>query len=176
MPRFILVSVLIVGLSFAQTYRCDWAVNDIGGGGATSLGYKAAVSVGQTAAGRITGSNWQAFLGFWQIELPVGISEAARWPDITTLETRLYPPAPNPFAGHATIRYSVAVETEVRILVYDAAGRVVTLLASSSHLPGCYELRWAGNDRQGRPLANGIYFCKFIAGQETMTSKLLIAR
>ena len=46
-----------LSLSYGQTYKCDWCVNGIGGGDMAGS-YKCGATVGQTAAGQITGANY----------------------------------------------------------------------------------------------------------------------
>ena len=61
-----------------QNYKCNWSVVGIGGGEMTG-NYKCGSTVGQTAAGRITGANYWALIGFWQTEGQTGVREAAKW-------------------------------------------------------------------------------------------------
>ena len=56
------------------------------------------------------------------------------------------------------------------------AGRVVRTLANGQQQPGSYSVAWNGRDQVGRSLANGIYFCKFSAGDCRATEKLVLKR
>jgi hypothetical protein len=167
--------VLCGSYSSAQNYRCDWSVNGIGGGDMTGA-YRCGSTVGQTAAGLITGSNYWALIGFWLPEGQVGVREAAQWPSGPVVETRLYAPQPNPFRTHLAIRYSLATEGRVTLRVHDLTGRVVRTLADGVMRLGRYSVNWSGTDDRGRELARGVYFCRFAAGDYRATEKLVLQR
>jgi len=58
--------VAAVPLASSPSYTLRWAVLDANGGGATdSAGYRAEVTVGQTAIGSTAGPAGSAQLGFW---------------------------------------------------------------------------------------------------------------
>jgi hypothetical protein len=162
-------------ICFAQNYKCDWSVNGIGGGEMTGA-YKCGSTVGQTATGFISGSNYWALIGFWQTEGQVGVREQAYSPNQGPLKTRLYTPQPNPFRAHLAIRYSLAAEGRVTLRVHDLTGRVVRTLADGVMRPGRYSLNWRGTDDRGRELARGVYFCRFTAGDYRATEKLVLQR
>jgi hypothetical protein len=172
-----LLALGVIGGSFlfAQTYRCDWNVNGIGGGDMTGA-YRCGSTVGQTAVGPITGPNYWALIGFWQPEGQTGVREQAYSPNQGPLKTRLYTPQPNPFRTHLAIRYSLAAEGRVTLRVHDLTGRVVRTLADNVMRPGRYSLNWSGTDDRGRELARGVYFCRFLAGDYRATEKLVLQR
>jgi hypothetical protein len=171
-----LIVCAAVSAIHAQNYRCDWNVVGIGGGEMSSTAYRCGSTAGQTAIGQMTGTNYQAFIGFWQIDVPVGIREEAQWPSGQVLATRLYAPMPNPCRGWAAIRYSLNAERRTTLRIHDLAGRVVRTLVNSQQKPGRYSLRWDGRDNAGRLLAAGVYFCKFRAGDYQATEKLSLMR
>jgi hypothetical protein len=160
----------------AQQYRCDWSVNGIGGGDMASSAYRCGSTAGQTAIGQLDGTSYQAFIGFWQIDVPVGIREEVGGQAALPLVTRLYAPAPNPSRGRLTIRYSLAVQSQAKVELVDLGGRVVRTLVNSSQKPGRYSLCWNGMDSRGRLLANGVYFCHFRAGDFRATQKLVLQK
>ena len=164
-----------LSLSYGQNYKCDWSVNGIGGG-EMSGAYKCGSTVGQTASGLITGSNYWALIGFWQPEGQTGIREQAYSPGQGPLKTRLYTPQPNPFRTHLAVRYSLATEGPVTLRVHDLTGRVVRTLCASSMKRGAYSINWSGTDDRGRELARGVYFCRFSAGDYRATEKLVLQR
>ncbi|MCX6844159.1 MAG: hypothetical protein NTX53_18005 [candidate division WOR-3 bacterium] len=70
MTRFLMfllgvLCVLSADVGLAQSYRCDWGVNGIGGGEMSSSAYKCGATAGQTAAGFITSSSLWALIGYW---------------------------------------------------------------------------------------------------------------
>ena len=163
-------------LCLGQTYKCDWNVVGIGGGDMSSTAYRCGATAGQTAAGTMTGSSYQAFIGFWQIDAPVGIKEVNQWSSGLVVETRLHRPIPNPVRTHVAIRYSLAADAPVSLAVHDIMGRVVRQLVASSMRRGAYSVTWSGTDARGRQLADGVYFLKFRAGDYRATHKLVVQR
>ena len=160
----------------AQTYRCDWNVVGIAGGEMAGTSYRCGSTAGQTVAGTMTGSSYQAFIGFWQIDAPVGIQEEVKWPSGPVLQTRLYAPAPNPARAHVVIRYSLAADVPVSLRIHDLTGRTVRTLCTAGVKRGVHSVAWNGADDRGRPLGNGVYFLKFSAGDYRQTEKLVVQR
>jgi flagellar hook assembly protein FlgD len=71
----------------------------------------------------------------------------------------LYRPQPNPFTLSTRLVYEVAGSGEqVRINVYDLAGRRVRSLFSGFQTPGRHQVTWDGRNESGGTLGNGIYF------------------
>jgi subtilisin family serine protease len=83
---------------------------------------------------------------------------------------------PNPASGGARIEYAVPVPAEVRIRVYDVAGRLVRTLVERERGVGAYAAAWDGDDVLGRPVANGVYFVRLEVGRGTTTAKVAIVR
>jgi len=177
MHRFLLFGLLVPIAVTAQSYQVEWSVNGIGGGPTASAGYRANTTAGQTAIGRIGSSSFLALIGYWQSEAQVGVEEDEQLrPNSGRLVTTLCPPAPNPFARNTRVRYSLAAAAHVTLEVYDLTGRVRATLADAPHQPGRYETGWNGADNSGRLLANGVYFCRFRAGDHREIGKLMLAR
>ena len=170
-----LFGILCGSIGLAQTYKCDWSVVGSGGGGMAGT-YLCGATVGQTAAGPITGSNYWALIGFWQTEGATGVREQARSPDAGPLVTRLYAPQPNPFRNALALRYSLTAAAHASISIHDLAGRQVRVLVNAQQKPGRYSVRWDGRDQSGGSLAHGVYFCRFTAGDFRATEKLVLQR
>jgi len=158
----------------AQDYECDWNVVGIAGGDMSSTNYRCGSTVGQTAAGQLTGAAYWALIGFWQVEDQVGIREAAEKPVGEAIQTRLHVPAPNPFGSRVAIRYSLAAPGPASLQVYDRIGRLVRSWAVSRGPSAVSSVTWDGRDARGRLLANGIYFCRMNAGDYQGTHKLVL--
>jgi hypothetical protein len=161
--------------AFAQSYKCDWSVNAIGGGEMTG-NCTCGSSVGQTAAGQITGANYWALIGFWQPEGATGVREQAYSPNQRPLVTTLYSPFPTPAVRSVTIRYSLAREGLATLQVHDLTGRVIRTLCATSMKRGAYSITWNGTDDRGRGLANGVYFVRMVAGDYRATEKVVLQR
>ena len=179
--RSIALTLLCLGvlggtLSLAQPYRCDWSVIGIAGGGMRAADYRAGATAGQTAAGLMAGTAYRAFIGFWQTDVSVGILEKQGPTLPEGPVTRLEAITPNPLPGRAQIRYSLAAELAVSITVLDITGRRVRTLAAGPQPAGRHTVAWHGDDDAGQELANGVYLCRFAAGDVRSVSKLILTR
>jgi hypothetical protein len=87
---------------------------------------------------------------------------------------------PNPFGPVVSIRYVVPGEygtaVPVSMKVYDIRGREVAGLFEGGRSPGPGKLSWDGTYSDGSPAPSGIYFVDFVAGDERVVEKLVLAR
>ncbi len=95
--------------------------------------------------------------------LPLRIEDPAGASTLDPLPQRLmlYPARPNPFAltaGEVTLRLDLPQASPVRLLIFDAAGRLVRTLLDGRLAPGSHNLTWNGCDAAGRASHAGIYF------------------
>jgi fibronectin-binding autotransporter adhesin len=91
--------------------------------------------------------------------------------DAETLVTALDAPAPNPVAGRATVRYSLAEAGPVRVAVADLLGREVAVLVDGERAAGAHE---AALDA-GR-LAPGVYVVRLTTGGGVQARRITVAR
>ncbi len=78
---------------------------------------------------------------------------------------------PNPFApsarAHASsatkIRYTLPLNAEVELAVFDLMGQRLATLVQSHKAPGLHTVEWNGKDEHGRLAPSGIYFCRMRA-------------
>lgn len=84
--------------------------------------------------------------------------------------------APNPFAASTTIRYQLAEETNVQVVIYDAQGRRVRNLVDQRMKAGAYTTTWNGRDDRNNDQAAGIYFYVMKAADFTERRKLTLLR
>jgi len=87
----------------------------------------------------------------------------------TTVE--LSPVYPNPFNAIANISYSLPKSSEIKLAVFDALGRQVTLLDEGSKSAGEHQLVV---DASGWP--TGIYISRLEAGGVVRNSKMIVVR
>jgi subtilisin-like proprotein convertase family protein len=83
----------------------------------------------------------------------------------------LYQNYPNPFNPATVIKYDVARDINVKIIVYDLLGREVQVLVNDFKRAGSYSLTL---NAQG--LASGVYFYKIEAGEFVNTKKMLLIK
>ena len=82
-----------------------------------------------------------------------------------SLGTKLYSASPNPFHDLTRLQFDVAsAGSDVRLTVFDPAGRVVKQLQDGCDRPGRYVATWDGTDSDGVRVASGVYYCLFEAG------------
>ncbi len=75
----------------------------------------------------------------------------------------LYPAYPNPFNPITTIRYGLPESSDVSLIVYDITGREIIQLVDSRVPAGDRRVIWNGRDRQGNPVASGLYIYRLVA-------------
>jgi hypothetical protein len=78
---------------------------------------------------------------------------------------------PNPFNPSTVVGYQIPVRGHMTLKVYDAAGRVVTVLANGERGAGRYTVTWDASD-----LPSGVYFCRLTMEGFTQTRKMLLIR
>jgi uncharacterized delta-60 repeat protein len=83
---------------------------------------------------------------------------------------------PNPLAGRATISFALPREELVRLRIYDAAGRLVRVLAEERLPAGIHERMWDGTDDRGRSVAAGVYFSRLEASGSVQNKSLIVLR
>ena len=117
---------------------------------------------------------------FNDVELP-SRTNIAKSPTLLPTETSLLPSYPNPFNPETWIPDQLAKPAEVRVSIYAADGKLVKTLALGYKHAGIYHdksraVYWDGKNAQGEPVASGIYFYTFKAGDFTATKKMLIRK
>ena len=80
---------------------------------------------------------------------------------------------PNPAAGQVTVDFTMAKDMNVRIRMYDAAGRLLRTLASGLQSAGSHSLVWDGRNESGAAVRGGLYFCKMEVGEWTSMKKFV---
>ncbi len=106
-------------------------------------------------------------------------------PDITSTMAgelkKTYPlmlatPIPNPARNTVVIKFSVPVRENVRLAIYDAAGRCVRELLNSEVEAGEHVVSWDGRGDCGRIASSGVYFVRLKAESGERLQKLIILR
>jgi len=83
---------------------------------------------------------------------------------------------PNPFNPTTEIRYTLPAAGAVRLALYDLTGRLVMILFEGEQRAGRHTIRWHGQDRHGRPVGAGVYFCRLETPGAVQTRKLVLAK
>ena len=96
-------------------------------------------------------------------------------------KTALLANYPNPFNPETWIPYNLAKSADVTLTIYTANGTVVRTLTLGHQAAGIYQSQnraayWDGRNSVGEPVASGLYFYTFNAGDFTATRKMLIRK
>jgi hypothetical protein len=83
---------------------------------------------------------------------------------------------PNPVSDGGMIAFSLPETAQVRLQVYDIAGRVVWEQDLGEMPGGTHRVAWGGLDREGRPVCAGVYFIRVVSGAATSTAKVVVLR
>ncbi|MDE0468309.1 MAG: T9SS type A sorting domain-containing protein, partial [Candidatus Poribacteria bacterium] len=88
---------------------------------------------------------------------------------------------PNPFNPETWIPYRLAKASEVVVEIFASNGQVVRRLQLGHQPAGIYQSRsravyWDGKNEYGEPVASGLYFYTFTAGNFTATRKMFILK
>ncbi len=92
------------------------------------------------------------------------------------LRLALHPAHPNPTSGSTTIGFSLPREANVRLRVYDVAGRLVRTLVDGRVGSGEGIKIWDGRHEGGGQAAGGVYFYRLETGGQTLTRKMILVR
>ena len=102
--------------------------------------------------------------GVWKYRRSASSSEPFAGPSLL-----LAPAVPNPFNARTVLPFDLPAALHgvpVRLAIYDARGALLRILVEAALPAGPYRIGWDGADRQGRPLASGVYYCRLNAGSQ----------
>jgi len=123
----------------------------------------------------------------WYVD-DVQIVQAAAMETGETVEAvyrpQLMPAFPNPavvrFArgqdASVSLRFRLPREQEVRLDLFDPAGRCIRTLAEGSFAAGLHQIPWDGRDGEGQPVGAGSYYYRLSVGAETQAGKIMVVR
>lgn len=101
-----------------------------------------------------------------------GVSDQAAPPARPTL----LPNSPNPFGGATLIPFGLSSSAAVRLNIVTPSGRLVRRLLDRQLESGWHEISWDGTSDDGRPVAAGVYFYRFEAGETVLTRRMILSR
>ncbi|MDH4210547.1 MAG: C25 family cysteine peptidase [candidate division WOR-3 bacterium] len=100
-----------------------------------------------------------SIMHFFGITVMPGVEEGMELAGVP-LRTALAAVYPNPVLRVMSIRYQLAREAVVELVMYDAAGRLVRTFADGMQAAGYYTVQWDGCDDLGRKVPAGVYFVR----------------
>jgi hypothetical protein len=84
--------------------------------------------------------------------------------------------APNPFNPRVTISYTLELDAQVRVAIYDIHGRLVRTLHNGPQSAGEQSTMWDGRDRSGRNMSSGTYLYRVDTGTSAGYGKVVLAK
>ncbi len=127
--------------------------------------------VDMMAQSSLTISENQGTLGGVTISVKSALSETGL-PRVVALYNNL----PNPFNPSTTIRFALPSDQQIRLRIYDVAGRLVRTLADEGFTAGTHDLLWNGKDQGGAQTATGVYFYRLETQDKILTRKMLLIK
>ena len=83
---------------------------------------------------------------------------------------------PNPFNPDTRITWQLPAPQRVRLIIMNAAGRIVRTLVDAQESAGVHAATWDGLDDVGRRVASGVYFYRLQAGDFCEMKKMTLLR
>lgn len=147
----------------------------IDGGGvtrATGGAYALGGTIGQPDAGRLAGVDFSLLGGFWAGGVAVtGVEDDSPH---SALAFGMRPASPNPLRSRTQIAFELPRAAVTRVALYDAAGRLVRVLADGPLSAGPHTRTWDRRDQSGRTVSPGIYFLRLDAARDRSGQKLVV--
>ncbi len=91
-------------------------------------------------------------------------------------KSHLYNNYPNPFNPETTIKYHLAKSSQVRLIIYNQLGQVVTTLVNEHQSAGAKTVSWDGMDISGTQLSSGVYIYRIEAGDFVASKKMMLLK
>lgn len=131
----------------------------------------------------VTADTGEAYLKYLFFILPIGKTgieeETSYRPQVAGYRLQIYP---NPFIQKTEIRFQIPdtgnPTSNISLKIYDVVGRLIRTLVDEEKNPGYYTLRldMSKYDDIIAPTTSGIYFAKLVAGDYTITKKLILLK
>jgi hypothetical protein len=83
---------------------------------------------------------------------------------------------PNPFNPETTIRFGLAANSQVKVLIYNILGQRIKTLVDKKMEAGFHQVQWNGLSDSGLRAASGIYLLRFEAGDVVQTRRMVLMK
>jgi hypothetical protein len=88
----------------------------------------------------------------------------------------LAPNFPNPFGAGTTIAFGLSRGGNVKLEVFDIAGRLVKTVRNGFEQPGRFKIRWDGADNAGNRMSAGVYLLRMETAGVSFTRSMRLIR
>jgi hypothetical protein len=167
-----IISLLaILSLLFSIHAQAVLKAGAFGNGGLKVSGANYAVNgtLGQVDYGKLSGTNYLYFAGFWRGAYHLTPIETVLFDLPTSYE--LYQNYPNPFNPSTIIKYDLPAASKVKINIYNLLGQKVTLLQDDFKPAGRYSIAFNASN-----LSSGIYFYTIEAEGFKKVKRMVLAK
>ncbi len=97
--------------------------------------------------------------------------------DLPVIEkVQLHNNYPNPFNPETNISFSIPVEQDVKLTIYNLKGQKVRQLVNGQLALGKHSIVWEGKDDTGKQVGSGLYFYKLKTDKKEITKKMLLLK
>lgn len=108
---------------------------------------------------------------------PAGVTAAEDGPPgLDQVGARLHPAAPTPFNPRTTLSFTLDRAGEVRLQLFDLAGRRIRTLVAERREAGHHAVTWNGRDDRGRGVASGVYVVRLEALGRTQLQRVVLLK
>jgi len=83
---------------------------------------------------------------------------------------------PNPFNPETTVRFQLPKAGQVVLKIFNILGAEVRTLVDAPYEAGYHHARWDGKDKNGHPVASGVYLYQLRAGDFSQVKKMSLLR
>jgi hypothetical protein len=83
---------------------------------------------------------------------------------------------PNPFNPSTTIKYQIANDANVNLVIYNLQGQQIRTLVAKEQKAGYYSVVWDGRNEAGQTVSSGLYLYRVQAGSFVATHKMLMIK
>lgn len=83
---------------------------------------------------------------------------------------------PNPFTDRLTFTYRIAARGHVRLALYSAEGRLVSVVVDADMAPGEYTATWSPTTTESTRLSQGVYVYRLTSGSDEVAGKAVLQR
>jgi glutamine cyclotransferase len=126
----------------------------------------------------VTGKRWPSLFEIYVDPLNCGVDGPCDGEDDRPEAATLSQSRPNPFTLASSFTYTISSDatSPVHVTVHDATGRLVRTLVNQVQGPGSYNATWDGTDREGNPVASGVYFYHLKWNGQSVTRRTVLLR
>lgn len=83
---------------------------------------------------------------------------------------------PNPFNPNTTIFFSIPIDSNVELTIFNIKGQKIKSLIKKPFENGKHSIRWNGKDDTGKLVSSGIYLYKIKAGKQESVKRMLLLK